>query len=192
MKTFKDLPVLPFESPAAFRTWLAKNHAKSNGIWLQIFKKHSGVATVTYAQALDEALCFGWIDSSKNKFDDASYVQRFSPRKPRSIWSKLNREHVARLITHKKMEPAGLRAVEQAKRNGQWDNAYDSQSNSKVPAELQTFFDKDAKAKAFFESLSSVNRYAFCHRIQKTTSPEARAKKVAWAITMLQKREKIH
>jgi uncharacterized protein YdeI (YjbR/CyaY-like superfamily) len=192
MKTFKDLPVLPFKSPAAFRTWLAKNHAKSSGIWLQIFKKDSGVATVTYAQALDEALCFGWIDSTKNKLDDASFIQRFSPRKPRSIWSKTNREHVARLITHKKLEPAGLRAVEEAKHNGQWDDAYDSQSNSKVPAELQTFFDKDAKAKAFFESLSSVNRYAFCHRIQKTTSPAARAKKVAWALAMLQRREKIY
>ena len=192
MKTFKDLPVIPFETPAAWRAWLKKNHAKSTGIWLQIFKKDSGVATVNYAQALDEALCFGWIDSSKNKIDEASFLQRFSPRKPRSIWSKINRDHVARLIGQKKMDAAGLRVIEEAKSNGQWDNAYDPQSKSKVPDELQAFLDKNAKAKAFYESLSSVNRYAFCHRIQKTTSPAARAKKVEWAIGMLTKREKIY
>ena len=185
MKTFKDLPVIPFETPAAWRAWLKKNHAKSTGLWLQIYKKDSGVATVTYAQALDEALCFGWIDSSKNKLDEASFVQRFSPRKSRSIWSKINREHVARLIAQKKMEAAGLRVIDEAKRNGQWDNAYDPQSKSKAPAELETFLAKNSKAKAFYEALNSVNRYAFCHRIQKTTSPEARAKKVAWAIGML-------
>ncbi len=192
MQTFKDMSVIAFKSAAAWRTWLRKNHVKSTAIWLRIFKKHSAMATVAYAEALDEALCFGWIDSTKNKCDDVSFFQRFSARSAGSVWSKVNRERVARLTAQGKMEEAGLRAVEESKHNGQWDNAYDSPSQSTIPRELQERLNQDPRTKAFFESLNKVNRYAFCHRIQKTRTPDTRAKKIQWAFNRLKQGEKIY
>jgi uncharacterized protein YdeI (YjbR/CyaY-like superfamily) len=192
MVIHKELPVLPFESPAAWREWLDLYHAESKGIWLQIFKKGSGRATITYAEALDEALCYGWIDSTKNAYDAASFLQRFSPRKARSVWSKVNREHVARLIEAEKMHPSGLQAIEEAKRNGAWEAAYDSQSRSEVPEDLRIELDRHPEAKAYFEGLNSANRYAFLYRIQTAKRAETRAKRVAWAIDMLLKGESLH
>lgn len=192
METFKDLPVMAFETADAWRAWLDAHHLGSQGLWLRIYKKDSGVATVTYAQALDEALCYGWIDSSKHGYDDASFLQRFSPRKARSIWSTINREHVARLTEAGKLMPAGLAAVETAKANGQWEAAYEGSAKMQVPPDLQAALDASPKARAFFEQLDRTNRYAFCFRVQQPKKPETRAKKVAWAIELLENGQKVH
>ncbi|HEY9855213.1 MAG TPA: YdeI/OmpD-associated family protein [Stenomitos sp.] len=192
MDEYKGLPVLAFETQVAWREWLDGHHQESSGLWLRIFKKASGHPTVTYAEALDEALCYGWIDSTKAAGDADSFLQRFSPRKSRSIWSKVNREHVARLIVAGKMQPAGLAVIEAAKANGQWDAAYDSASSMVLPAEFQAALDAHPEAKAFFESLNKTNQYAFYHRIHTAKRPETRTKKVAWALDMLLRKEKLH
>lgn len=192
MEAFKDQPVSAFESPAAWRAWLEQHHAESNGLWLRIYKKGTGHPTVTYAEALDEALCYGWIDSTKQKYDAESFLQRFSPRKPRSVWSKLNREHVARLTAAGKMTPAGQKTVDDAKADGRWEAAYDASSTSSVPEDLQAALDAHPQAKPYFEGLNRVNRYAILHRIQTVKKAETRMKKVAWALELLRKQEKIY
>jgi uncharacterized protein YdeI (YjbR/CyaY-like superfamily) len=192
MTTYKDLPVLAFETQEAWRAWLHDHHADSPGIWLRIYKKGSGQPTVTYAEALDEALCYGWIDSQKASNDEASFLQRFSIRKARSIWSKVNREHVARLIEAGKMQPAGLAAIETTKANGQWEAAYDAQSTAKLPEDLEAALAANPEASAFWETLNKANRYAFTFRITTAKKPETRAKRVAWAIDKLSKQEKLH
>lgn len=192
MDTFKDLPVMAFESPAAWREWLHAHHADHPGLWLRIYRKDSGKPTVTWAEAVDEALCYGWIDSTKNKYDDESFLQRFSKRKPRSIWSKVNRENVARLIEAGKMQPAGLALVEEAKRTGAWEQAYDSVAEMTLPEDFQAVLDAHPEAKAFYEGLNKTNRYSFYHRIHTAKKPETRAKRIAWALDMLLRQEKIH
>lgn len=192
IETLKDLPIIAFQSQEEWRAWLATQHTQSPGLWIRLYKKGSTQPSITYAEALDEALCYGWIDSTKNKYDADSFLQRFSPRKTRSIWSKVNREHVARLIETGKMQPAGLLAIEDAKRNGQWEAAYDSPSQSTVPEDLQAALDQHPEAKAFFEGLNKTNRYAFCFRIQTAKKPETRARRVAWAIDLLLRQEKLH
>lgn len=190
--TFKDQPVLPFETPAAWRAWLTANHATHPGLWLRIYPKGSPTPTVTYAEALDEALCYGWIDGQKNKDEPASFLQRFTPRRPRSIWSQRNREHIARLVAEGRMTPAGQREVDAAKADGRWDAAYAPQSTMELPAELLAALEAAPAAKAHFETLNKVNRYAIIHRIMTLKKPESRAKKVAWAIDLLLKGETIH
>lgn len=192
MTTYKDQPVLAFETQAAWRAWLQANHAEAGPLWLRIYKKGSQKPTVTYAEALDEALCYGWVDSQKASYDDESFLQRFSLRKPRSIWSKVNREHVARLIEAGKMQPAGEAAIAEAKRNGQWEAAYDSASNSTVPEDFQAVLDAHPEAKAFFETLNKTNTYAILFRIQTAKKPETRAKRIQWALDLLLKRETVH
>ena len=192
MGLFKDLPVLSFESQAEWREWLDGHHSESQGLWLRIFKKGSARATVTYAEALDEALCFGWIDSAKARYDDQSFLQRFSPRRARSIWSKINQEHVARLIGSGKMHPEGQRAIEESKRNGAWDLSYDSQSRAAIPQDFQALLDRTPAAREFFESLDAANRYAFLFRIQTSKKPETRARKLKWALEKLENGEKLH
>lgn len=192
VEIFKDAPVLSFDAPAAWRAWLDRHHADSNGIWLRLYKKGSGRPTVTYAEALDEALCYGWIDAVKNKYDDESWLQKFTPRKRRSIWSKVNREHVARLIEVGKMQPAGLAAIEEAKRNGQWDAAYDSPAQASVPEDFQAVLDANPEAKAFFEGLNKTNRYAFLHRIMTAKMPGTRVKRIEWALDKLSRQEKLY
>lgn len=192
MEEFKGLPVLAFETQAAWREWLDRHHAESSGLWLRIFKKVSGRATVTYAEALDEAHCYGWIDSTKAAGDDDSFLQRFSRRKPRSIWSKVNREHVARLMEAGKMQPVGLAHVEAAKANGQWEAAYDSSRTMVLPEEFRAALEAHPEAKAFFESLNKTNQYAFYHRIHTAKRPETRTKRVAWALDMLLRQEKLY
>ena len=172
--TFKDEPVLRFESPAAFRAWLAEHHASHKGFWLRIPHKATGRPTATYAEALDEALCYGWIDGQKNKDEPDSFLQRFTPRKPRSPWSQRNREHVARLEAAGKMTAAGRREVEAAKADGRWEAAYAPQSTMEVPAELQAGLDADPQAKAFFEGLPKAQRYPFLYRIATATNPWSR------------------
>ncbi len=186
------LPILPFTDQQAWKTWLAANHASAPGVWLQIAKMISGVQSVTYAEALEVALCYGWIDGQKKGRDELSWLQKFTPRGPRSIWSKINRAKAEELIASGAMQPAGLVAVEQAKANGQWDAAYDAQSSASVPDDLQAALDESPDAQAFFATLNSRNRYAILHRIQTAKKPETRARRIAQYVEMLEKGEKLY
>jgi uncharacterized protein YdeI (YjbR/CyaY-like superfamily) len=191
-KTTKDeLPIRGFASAKALGAWLAKQHAKSPGIWLKIPKRGSGEPGPTYAEALDEALRFGWIDSQKESFDDAFFLQRFTPRGPKSKWSKINREKVAALIAAGRMEPAGLAAVEAAKRDGRWDAAYDSPRTATVPPDLQEALDADPAAKAFFERLGSQNRYSILFRIQEAKRADTRARRIEKFVAMCARGETV-
>lgn len=192
METFKDLPVIAFASQEAWRQWLDENHQTAPGVCLRIYKKDSKQPTVTYAEALDEALCYGWIDSTKYKYDDQSFLQRFSPRKPRSVWSQVNRVHVARLTDAGKIMPAGQAMIDIAKQNGQWEAAYASQSKMEIPADFQAVLDQHPEAQAHFDTLNKVNRYAILYRIQNVKKAETRLKRIQWALDILLNKEKIH
>ncbi len=187
-----DLPIISFKSPKEWASWLAKNHAKSSGLWLRLFKKDSGVVTVTYAEALDEALCYGWIDGQLDKYDDKSWLRKFTPRRPKSVWSKRNIEHVKRLIDAGKMKPAGLEEVEAAKADGRWGRAYDSPSAMQIPEDFLNALSKDKKAQAFFETLNKANTYAIAWRLQTAQKPKTRAKRVQAILAMLKRGEKLH
>ena len=191
MPNSTELPILPLESKKKIAEWLAKNHDKSAGLWLKIAKKASGIPTVTYAEALDVALCYGWIDGQKGSFDDQYFLQRFTPRRPKSIWSKINVGHVERLIASGEMKPAGLRAVEAAKQDGRWDAAYSSQTNIEVPADFKSALNKNKKAKVFFESLTNSKRYSFLFRITTAKKIETREKRIRQFVEMLAKGETI-
>ena len=184
-----ELPTLPFESKKKFAEWLAKNHDKSAGLWLKIAKKDAGISTVTYAEALDVALCYGWIDGQKGSFDEQYFLQKFTPRRPKSIWSKINVEKVECLIASGEMKPAGLKAVEAAKQDGRWDAAYASQKNIVVPADFQSALEKNKKAKAFFETLTGSKRYSFLFRIETAKKAETREKRIHQFVAMLAKGE---
>ena len=184
-----DLPTLPFETKKKFAEWLAKNHDKSAGLWLKIAKKATGISTVTYAEALDVALCYGWIDGQKGSFDEQYFLQKFTPRRPKSIWSKINVEKVAGLIASGEMKPSGLKAVEAAKQDGRWDAAYSSQKNIVVPADFQSALEKNKKAKAFFETLTGAKRYSFLFRIETAKKAETREKRIGQFVQMLAKGE---
>jgi len=188
----KDLPIVDAESQSAWTAWLKKNHAKSSGVWLRLAKKGSELKSVTYDEAIESALCYGWIDGQKKGYDDAAWLQKMTPRGPRSIWSKINRDKAEGLIASGRMKPAGLEAIERARQGGQWDAAYDSQSGATVPPDLQVELDKSKAARDFFATLNSVNRYAILHRIQTATKPETRAKRIQKFIEMLKRQEKIH
>src|SRR5258706_3685560 len=187
-----DLPILPFASQKKWAEWLAKQHDKSAGLWLKIAKKGSGISSVTYDQALEIALCYGWIDSQQGSFDEKYFLQKFTPRRPKSIWSKINVEKAERLIKGKQMKPAGLKAVETAKKDGRWEKAYDSQKTATVPNDFQAALDKNNKAIAFFAALNSVNRYAILFRIHNAKKAETRVKRIKQFIEMLEKNEKIY
>jgi uncharacterized protein YdeI (YjbR/CyaY-like superfamily) len=185
-------PTLTCASQDEWETWLQTHGESSTGIWLRFAKKSSSQVTLSYAQALDSALCFGWIDSQKKTENDAFWLQRFSPRSAKSIWSKINTEKVQVLIQAGRMRPAGLRQVELAQQDGRWERAYTSASNSTVPADLQVAFDANQKAQAFFDTLNSQNRYAILFRIQNVKKAETRAKKIAQFVEMLAKGEKLY
>lgn len=188
----KDIPVKPFGSASSWEKWLSANHAESDGIWLLIFNKESGIKTVTYAEALDVALCYGWIDGQKKKHDSDSWMQKFTPRRARSIWSKRNIEHIERLTNDGKMKEAGLHAFEEAKNDGRLAAAYDSPANSTIPDDLLQHLEKDKKAKAFFDSLNKTNRYAITWRLQTAKKPETREKRMKMILEMLANGEKFH
>ena len=181
-----------FKSKADWANWLEKNHAKSTGIWLQIAKKDSALKSVSYKEALDVALCYGWIDGQKKPENDQLWLQRFVPRSSNSIWSKINREKVAALIARGDMEPSGLAAIENAKKNGRWEAAYDSPSKATVPPDFQSALDANARAKAFFQKLEGRNRYALLWRIQTAKKRETRARKIQRYVEMLERGEKLH
>ena len=187
-----DLPILPFASQKKWADWLAKQHDKSTGVWLKLAKKDSAIASVTYQEALDVALCYGWIDGQKGSFDDKYWLQKFTPRGPKSIWSKINTEKAERLIASGEMKPAGLEAIEAAKQDGRWDAAYASQKNMSMPDDFQAALDKNKKALAFFMTLNSVNRYAILFRIQTAKKAETRARRIQQFVEMLEKNEKLY
>ncbi len=189
MPNSTELPTLTFESKKKFADWLAKNYDESTGLWLKIAKKATGIPTVTYAEALDVALCYGWIDGQKGRFDENYYLQKFTPRRPKSIWSKINVGHVERLIASGEMKPSGLKAVEAAKQDGRWDAAYASQKNIEVPADFQSALEKNKKAKVFFESLTSSKRYSFLFRVTTAKKAETREKRIRQFVEMLAKGE---
>ena len=181
-----------FTFAGAWEQWLAAHHAKADGIWLRIFNKESGEKTVTYAEALDEALCYGWIDGQKKKFDSDSWIQKFTPRRARSIWSKRNIEHIERLTNENRMKAAGVKAFEDAKKDGRLEAAYDSPSNSTTPEDFLKLLEKNKKAKAFFDSLNKTNKYAITWRLQTAKKPETREKRMNIIMEMLAKGEKFH
>ena len=188
----QDFPIIHFKSPKHFAKWLAANHARQNGVWLQFFKKDSGVETITYAGALDEALCYGWIDGQVKKHDSQSWLHKFTPRRPKSIWSKRNIGHVERLIAEQRMQPPGLKEVEAAKQDGRWQRAYDSPGKMEVPEDFLAILSKHKKAKAFFETLNRANVYAITWRLQTAVKPETRTKRMEAILQMLKKGEKFH
>jgi len=187
-----ELPILLFASQSKWADWLAKQHDKSAGVWLKLAKKDSGIPSVTYAEALDIALCYGWIDGQRNGFDEKYFLQKFTPRRPKSIWSKINVEKVERLIASGQMKPAGLKAIEAAKADGRWEQAYASQKNISVPEDFQSALNKNKKAKAFFETLNIANRYSFLFRIETAKKAETRAKRIQQFVEILEKNEKFH
>ena len=188
-----ELPILPFPSPAAWEAWLEVEHARAAGVWLKIAKKGTGIATVTYAEALDVALCFGWIDGQKRGFDATWFLQRFTPRKRDSAWSKTNTEHVARLIEQGRMRPAGLAQVEAAKADGRWEAAYDGQRTISVPDDLQAALDANPEAAAFFATLTGANRYAILYRVQQPAKrPGTRERRIEQFVQMLARGETLH
>jgi uncharacterized protein YdeI (YjbR/CyaY-like superfamily) len=187
-----DLPVLLFDSQQKFADWLAEQHNRSAGIWLKLTKKGADFPSVTYDEAVETGLCYGWIDSQKKGFDESYWLQRFTPRKPKSIWSRINREKAEQLIASGQMRPAGLAAIELAMQNGRWDAAYDSQGRITVPTDFQAELDKNPKAKSFFERLDSANRYAILFRLQTVRKAETRAKRIRQFVGMMEQGEKIH
>ena len=186
------LAILAFSTQAAARSWLARNHARAAGIWVKIAKKSTGHRSVTYAQFLDEALCVGWIDGQKRSYDAEWFLQRFTPRTRRSPWSQRNREHVARLTAAGLMLPAGLAAVEAAKADGRWDAAYAGSRTIEVPPDLAAALQEAPDAAAFFETLSSQNRFAILYRVGSVKRADTRARKIEQYVAMLARGETIY
>jgi uncharacterized protein YdeI (YjbR/CyaY-like superfamily) len=186
------LPVVSFESTDAWDAWLTAHAADSPGLWLKIAKKGSAGRSISYSDALDVALCHGWIDGQKGRLDDEYWLQRFTPRKPRSKWSKINTERAAALIASGRMRPAGLREVERAQGDGRWEQAYESQSRVTVPEDLARALAANQRARAFFATLDSTNRYAILYRIGTAKRPETRAKRIDAFVAMLSEHKKIY
>jgi uncharacterized protein YdeI (YjbR/CyaY-like superfamily) len=181
-----------FRSSKELRAWLVKEHARAGGLLLRIYKKDSGVQSVTYAEALDQALCFGWIDGQKLPFDANSWVQKFTPRRAKSGWSKINVAHVARLIQEGQMRPAGVQEVEAAQADGRWAIAYDSPANATAPPEFLKELARNAKAKQFYATLNKANLYSIAYRLQTAKRPETKIKRIKLIIEMLARGEKFH
>lgn len=187
----KELPVKLFRSQAAWEKWLAA-HGGSAGVWVQIAKKGSGETSVSQNEAIEGALCHGWIDGQKRALDERFHLLRFTPRRPRSVWSKINIGKVEQLIASGRMQPAGLREVEAAKADGRWDAAYEGASRMEVPQELAQALDANEPARHFFEQLDRTNRYAFCWRVHTAKKPETRRARAQKFVAMMARGEKIH
>jgi uncharacterized protein YdeI (YjbR/CyaY-like superfamily) len=177
---------------AAWERWLKRHHATAAGVWIRMAKKASGLASIDHPEALEVALCYGWIDGQRKSEDAQYFLQRFTPRTARSIWSKINRDKVLKLIDDGRMQPAGLAEIERARADGRWDAAYDAQSVATVPPDLQAALDANRKAKAFFATLDSRNRFAILFRTQGAKKPETRARRIAQFVEMLAKGEKVY
>ena len=187
-----ELPIRLFADPGELEAWLEQNHGSSSGVWLKIAKKGTGKRSVTYGEALELALCFGWIDSQKRGFDEEYFLQRFTPRRPRGRWSKINREKAEALIAVERMRPAGLAEVEAARTDGRWEAAYEGQRTAKVPEDLQRELDASPAAAEFFAALDSANRYAVIYRLNDAKKPETRERRLRKFLAMLERGEKIH
>jgi uncharacterized protein YdeI (YjbR/CyaY-like superfamily) len=188
----KELAILALPSAAAWEAWLETHGPTSPGVWLKIAKKGSGGSSPSYREALDAALCFGWIDGTKRAFDDAWWLQRFTPRRPRSVWSKNNRQRVEQLAAEARLRPPGLREVEAAKADGRWEAAYPPQSAATVPDELAACFEAHPEARQLFDRLDSRNRYAILYRVRAAKRPETRAKRARTFVEMLLRGETIY
>lgn len=189
---YMGLAVLFFAKPEDWRTWLSDHYADEKGVWLKFAKKASGIVSLNYAQALQEALCFGWIDGQTKSMDETYYLQKFTKRRPRSMWSKRNIGYVTELIGAGKMHPSGLAAIEAAKADGRWQNAYDSSSTIAMPDDFKNALAQHPKALAFYETLNKTNAYAILWRIQTAKRPETRAARIANLVAMLNEGKKIH
>jgi uncharacterized protein YdeI (YjbR/CyaY-like superfamily) len=186
-----DHPKIYFASAAEWEQWLEDNHASARGVWIKMAKKDAGIDSVRYPEVLDPALCFGWIDGRREALDDRYFLQRFTPRRPRSRWSRINREKVERLIAEGRMRPAGLAEVERAKADGRWDAAYEPQSNSTVPDDLRRELDARPRAKAAFSELNRQNRFAILYQLHDAKKPETRARRLAQFVAKLEAGERI-
>ncbi len=187
-----DEPVLEFSTQAELADWLERHRDGVSGLWLRIAKAGSDARSVSYAEALETALCFGWIDARKRAGEDGFWLQRLTPRRPRSLWSRVNREKAEALIATGRMRPAGLREVERARADGRWEAAYAPQSRAAVPPDLQAALDASPAAAQFFAGLNSVNRYAILYRLQAAKKPETRARRLRTFLAMLERGETIH
>ena len=187
-----DTAATLFKSAKAFETWLKKHHATSDGLWLKIAKKGAGEPSVTYPEAVEIALCWGWIDGQKKALDDRHFLQRFTPRRARSVWSRINVDKVAALIEAGRMQPAGQAQIDAAKADGRWGRAYDGARTSSVPDDLQAALEASTKAKAFFATINASNRYAVLWRVQTAVKPETRARRIAQLVEMLARGEVVH
>ena len=190
--TDDGLPNIPFASSAAWEEWLEDKHAVSEGVWIKMAKRDAGIERVRYPEVLETALCFGWIDGRREALDERYFLQRFTPRRSRSKWSRINREKAERLIADGRMRPAGFAEVERARADGRWEAAYEGQKTSTVPDDLQRELDAHPKAKAFFAELNSQNRYAILYRLQDAKKPETRARRLAKFVAMLEAGERIY
>ncbi|MFC5406187.1 YdeI/OmpD-associated family protein [Cohnella soli] len=191
-KKSSELAVILFEDQQSLESWLEDNHDTSAGIRLQIAKKNSGVVSASYDEALESALCYGWVDSQKEKYDEKTWLQRFTPRGARSIWSKVNKEKAELLISNGRMKPSGFKAIEAAKQNGLWAKAYESQSIATIPEDFAIALERNVKAKAFYDQLDRQNKYAILFRIHNVKKQETRAKRIEQFVLMLEKGEKIY
>jgi uncharacterized protein YdeI (YjbR/CyaY-like superfamily) len=187
-----ELPILLFTDADELEAWMEENHASSEGLWLKIAKKGAPEPSVTYGEALEVALCFGWIDSQKRGLDETHFLQRFTPRRPRGRWSKINRRKAEALIAAGRIRSAGLVEVEAAKADGRWEAAYEGQRSAEVPLDLQRELDANPAAAEFFASLDSANRYAIVYRLGEAKKPETRERRLRKFIAMLERGEKIH
>ncbi len=192
MSQQSELPILEFHDRAAWDEWLATNHDTAGGVWLKFAKKAAPRSTVAHAEALEEAIRYGWIDGQGRRFDEHFWLVRFTPRRTGSKWSQVNRQKATQLIEEGRMHPSGLAQVQAAREDGRWDAAYPAQSRATVPPDLQEALDHNAKAKAFFETLTGVRRYAFLYRLHHVTRPEARAKRIASYIALLSEGKTLH
>lgn len=187
-----DFPIIAFSSQKEYEIWLDANHESADGIWMKIYKKNSGIPTISYAQAVETSLCYGWIDSQLKSLDEKAYIQKFTPRRSKSIWSKINREHIARLIKEGRMKPAGLKQVEEAQKDGRWADAYDSPSTTTIPEDFLRELKKNKIAHDFFLTLTKSNVYAITWRLQTAKKPETRLRRMHTILEMLARKEKIH
>ena len=191
-KSSTELPIHHFERQQDWSTWLNENHATSPGVWLQLAKKGADTPSVSYEEAIEIALCFGWIDGQKQTHSEQFWLQKFTRRSAKSVWSKINKDKALALVKAGSMKPAGLKEIERAKIDGRWDAAYDSASKATVPSDFQSALDSNARAKDFFGTLDSRNRYAVLFRIQTAKKAETRAKKISQFVLMLERHEKVH
>jgi len=192
MEERAGLQILLFGDQLSWSQWLGEHYAQIEGVWLKLAKKNGGASTVSYAEALDEALCYGWIDGQVGRYDEQYYLQRFTPRRSRSVWSKTNTEKAEQLCQTGRMHPAGWSAIETAKANGRWEAAYAPSSTMTLPPDFQTALDAHPQAQTFFQSLNKLNRYAFYYRIQSAPNPKIRTQKIEKFITMLTEGKKFH